>query len=98
MKIADNVPFIEAEDFDPSHRDASFFGATAGSFMKHAPWINNLVQVLPNSILETLHPAMASFVAQKRASPSSIPSQPYHLTIINSSAKLRTNQRHHFKS
>ncbi|KAE8452045.1 hypothetical protein EG329_002210 [Mollisiaceae sp. DMI_Dod_QoI] len=58
---------LEAKDFDPSYRDASFFGSTAGSFMKHAPWVNNLMQALPNSIAEMLHPAMASFVAQKRA-------------------------------
>ncbi|CZR68489.1 uncharacterized protein PAC_18388 [Phialocephala subalpina] len=58
---------LEAEDFDPSYRDAPFFGSTAGSFLKHAPWVNNLMQALPNSIAEMLHPATASFVAQKRA-------------------------------
>ncbi|KAK0125722.1 hypothetical protein ONS95_000277 [Cadophora gregata] len=57
---------LEAEDFDPSYRDASFFGSTAGSFMKHAPWVNNLMQALPMWAAAALHPAMASFVAQKR--------------------------------
>ncbi|KAH8594870.1 cytochrome P450 [Bisporella sp. PMI_857] len=57
---------LEAPDFDPSYRDASFFGSTAGSFMKHAPWVNNLMQSLPDSVARLLHPAMASFIAQKR--------------------------------
>lgn len=57
---------VEAEDFDPSYRDASFFGSTAGSFMKHAPWVNNLMQALPMWAAASLHPAMASFMAQKR--------------------------------
>ncbi|KAH7348389.1 cytochrome P450 [Rhexocercosporidium sp. MPI-PUGE-AT-0058] len=57
---------LEAEDFDPSYRDASFFGSTAGSFMKHAPWVNNLMQALPMWAAASLHPAMASFMAQKR--------------------------------
>lgn len=67
-KSSNCVYITEAEDFDPSYRDASFFGSTAGSFLKHAPWVNNLMQTLPNSIVELLHPAMASFVAQKRVS------------------------------
>jgi hypothetical protein len=58
----------EAQDFDPSYRDASFFGSTAGNYLKHAPWVNNLMQALPNFLAELLHPAMATFVAQKRAS------------------------------
>ncbi|TVY93201.1 Cyrochrome P450 monooxygenase [Lachnellula willkommii] len=57
---------LEAPDFDPSYRDASYFGSTAGNYLKHAPWVNNFMQSLPNSIAELLHPAMASFVAQKR--------------------------------
>ena len=65
MKMSDAEP-LEADDFDALYRDTSFFGATAGSFLKHAPWVNNLMQSLPNSIAEVLHPAMASFVAQKR--------------------------------
>ncbi len=64
--FVDGKSIAEAEDFDPSYRDASFFGSTAGSFMKHAPWVNNLMQALPMSIAERLHPAMASFIAQKR--------------------------------
>jgi len=65
---------LEAEDFDPSYRDASFFGSTAGSFMKHAPWVNNLMQALPMWMAESLHPAMASFVAQKRGNLAQIKS------------------------
>ncbi|TVY84018.1 Cyrochrome P450 monooxygenase [Lachnellula suecica] len=57
---------LEAIDFDPSYRDASFFGSTAGNYLKHAPWVNNFMQAMPNSIAELLHPAMATFVAQKR--------------------------------
>jgi len=61
----------EAPDFDPSYRDASFFGSTAGNYLKHAPWVNNLMQALPNFLAELLHPAMATFVAQKRVNSSS---------------------------
>ena len=57
---------LEAPDFDPSYHDASFFGSAAGSFLKHAPWVNNLMQALPNSVARLLHPAIASFIAQKR--------------------------------
>jgi hypothetical protein len=57
---------LEAPDFDPSYRDASFFGSTARIFLKHAPWVNNLMQALPDSVARLLHPAMASFIAQKR--------------------------------
>lgn len=69
--LMENV-LVEAEDFDPSYRDASFFGSTAGSFMKHAPWVNNLMQALPMWAAAALHPAMAAFVAQKRVSLPSI--------------------------
>ncbi|OCK81439.1 cytochrome P450 monooxygenase [Lepidopterella palustris CBS 459.81] len=57
---------LEAPDFDPSYRDASFFGSTAENFMKHAPWLNNFMQSLPDSVASLLHPAMASFIQQKR--------------------------------
>ncbi len=48
--------------------DASLSGATSGAFLKHAPWINDVMQALPESVARLLHPAMASFVAQKRNS------------------------------
>lgn len=64
---------LEAPDFDPSYRDASFFGSTAGSYLKHAPWVNNLMQALPDSVARLLHPAMASFIAQKRVGSSPFP-------------------------
>lgn len=57
---------LEAPDFDPSYRDAAFFGSTAGNFMKHAPWLNSLMQTLPDSVARLAHPAMASFIRQKR--------------------------------
>jgi len=59
---------LEAPDFDPSYRDASFFGSTAGAFLKHAPWINDLMQSAPDAIARLLHPGLASFIFQKRNS------------------------------
>jgi hypothetical protein len=76
-------PFPEAEDFDPSYRDASFFGSTAGNFMRHAPWVNNFLQALPLWVAELIHPAMATFVAQKRASSTSSGSQATAITDVN---------------
>jgi hypothetical protein len=82
--------FLEAEDFDPSYRDASFFGSTAGNFMRHAPWANNLLQALPMWITESIHPAMATFVAQKRAS---APPASQTAAIANTNVGcLRTNK------
>jgi hypothetical protein len=57
---------LEASDFDPSYRDASFFGSTSENFLKHAPWINDLFQQIPDWIAQKIHPAMASFITQKR--------------------------------
>jgi len=57
---------LEAPDFDPAYRDASFFGSTAENFLKHAPWINNFMQSIPDSLARLLHPAMTEFIRQKR--------------------------------
>ncbi|KAF2435995.1 cytochrome P450 [Tothia fuscella] len=57
---------IEAPDFDPSYRDASFFGSTMENPLKHAPWINQLFLAIPDSIARLLHPAMTEFIRQKR--------------------------------
>ena len=57
---------LEAPDFDPTYRDAAFFGSTAGNFMKHAPWLNRVFQALPDWLVRLSHPAMAAFIEQKR--------------------------------
>jgi cytochrome P450 len=57
---------LEAPDFDPTYRDAAFFGSTASNFMKHAPWLNAVFQAIPDKLTRLTHPAMAAFVAQKR--------------------------------
>lgn len=57
---------LEAPDFDPTYRDAAFFGSTAGNFMKHAPWLNRVLQSLPDWLVRLSHPAMAAFIEQKR--------------------------------
>lgn len=57
---------LEAADFDPSYRAASHFGSTAQNYLKHAPWVNNLMQSLPDSVAEKIHPAMTEFIRQKR--------------------------------
>ena len=57
---------LEAPDFDPTYRDAAFFGSTAGNFMKHAPWLNQVLQSLPDWLVRLSHPAMAAFIEQKR--------------------------------
>lgn len=59
---------LEAPDFDPSYRDASFFGSTASNLMKHMPWMNEVLQALPDSLASVLHPALAEFMKQKRVS------------------------------
>ncbi|TAQ87580.1 hypothetical protein B7494_g4085 [Chlorociboria aeruginascens] len=58
--FARNDNRLEAPDFDPSFRDASFFGSTAGNFMKHAPWLNSVFLGLPDSVVRLLHPALAT--------------------------------------
>lgn len=35
---------------------------------QHAPWVNDLMQALPDSFAHLLHPVMAAFIAQKRNS------------------------------
>ena len=57
---------LEAPDFDPSYRDASFFGSTAENLMKHIPWLNDVLQSLPDSLASVLHPALTEFIKQKR--------------------------------
>jgi hypothetical protein len=57
---------IEAPDFDPSFRDASFFGSTMSGSLKHAPWLNQFMLAIPESIARGLHPAMTEFIQQKR--------------------------------
>lgn len=57
---------LEAADFDPTYRAAAFFGATTGNFMKHAPWLNNILQRLPDRVVRLTHPSMAAFIEQKR--------------------------------
>jgi hypothetical protein len=57
---------LEAPDFDPSYRDASFFGSTSENLMKHIPWLNDVLQSLPDSIARILHPALTEFIKQKR--------------------------------
>lgn len=69
---------LEAEDFEPSYRDASFFGSTAGNFLRHAPWVNALSQSLPDWLVEKCHPSLAAFISQKRVQCHSIP---FTLTI-----------------
>ena len=60
---------LEAPDFDPTYRDASHFGSTAENVMKHAPWLNYIMQSLPDSVASLLHPAMTEFIRQKRVWP-----------------------------
>lgn len=57
---------LEAPDFDPTFRSAAFFGSTAGNFMKHVPWLNSVLQSLPDWLVRLSHPNMAAFIEQKR--------------------------------
>lgn len=58
----------EAPDFDPSSRDASLAGATAGNFIKHVPWVTDLMKALPDAISARLSPVYYTFIAQQRES------------------------------
>lgn len=57
---------LEAPDFDPSYRDAAFFGSTSSNALKHAPWLNTAFQVLPDALTRLSNPAFANFIDQKR--------------------------------
>ncbi|KAH8704309.1 cytochrome P450 [Phaeosphaeriaceae sp. PMI808] len=63
---------LEDPNFDPWARDASLAGANSANFMKHAPWINQLLKKLPESVIERIHPALATFAAQKRTSEAQV--------------------------
>lgn len=67
---------LEAWDFDPTYRAASHFGSTAQNYLKHAPWINQLMQRLPDYVASRLHPAMSEFIKQKRVRPG-------HREVVN---------------
>ena len=66
----DRILTEAAEDpnFDPWGRDAALAGANSGAFMKHAPWIDDVLQHLPDPVLLRLLPAFSTFMAQKRSS------------------------------
>ncbi|OBT77934.1 hypothetical protein VF21_04356 [Pseudogymnoascus sp. 05NY08] len=57
---------LERPDFDCANRDGCFFGSTAANFMKHAPWLNNIFQSLPDQVTRLAHPLLAAFLAQRR--------------------------------
>ncbi|KAI1760614.1 cytochrome P450 [Hypoxylon sp. FL1150] len=59
---------LESPDFDPSSRDASLGGIRSIHFMKYFPWINDLAQVLPETIVGRFMPVLSSFLAQKLVS------------------------------
>lgn len=58
----------ETPNFDPSSRDASLAGANSIHWMKHVPWVNDLLKALPMPLARALHPALASFLDQKLSS------------------------------
>ncbi|CAI6331170.1 unnamed protein product [Periconia digitata] len=63
---------LEDPNFDPWARDASLQGANSANFMKHAPWINDVVKRLPDAMVAKILPALATFTTQKRSSEAQV--------------------------
>lgn len=62
----------EDPNFDPWTRDAARAGVNSAAFMMHAPWINDVLKSLPDSVSQRLLPALGPFLAQKRASETQV--------------------------
>ncbi|ATZ52267.1 hypothetical protein BCIN_08g00320 [Botrytis cinerea B05.10] len=59
---------LESPDFDPSSRNAALAGISSIHFMKHVPWVNNVMKALPETLVEWLLPVLSSFLKLKRTS------------------------------
>ncbi|KAK7754816.1 hypothetical protein SLS62_003130 [Diatrype stigma] len=57
---------LESLDFDPTSREAALAGISSIHFMKHVPWVNDVMKALPEAFVEWLLPMLASFLALKR--------------------------------
>ncbi|KAI8625210.1 cytochrome P450 [Xylariaceae sp. FL1651] len=57
---------LESQNFDPSARNAARAGVKTIHWLKNAPWINQVMIALPESLTRSLHPAFATFLDQKR--------------------------------
>lgn len=57
---------LEAPDFDPTYRDATLYGITAATTLKHTPWLNLLLQSLPDWLVRLSHPTMATYIEQRK--------------------------------
>lgn len=58
--------FLESPDFDPSSRNAALAGISSIHFMKHVPWVNDVMKTLPETLAEWLLPVLLSFLRLKR--------------------------------
>ncbi|KAI0905938.1 cytochrome P450 [Ustulina deusta] len=63
---------LETPDFDPTSRDAALVGLNAIHVMKHIPWVYDVMKALPDSLVQWLQPALASFLELKRTARAQI--------------------------
>ncbi|KAJ2983507.1 hypothetical protein NUW58_g6236 [Xylaria curta] len=57
---------LETPNFDPSSRDAALVGLNSIHIMKHIPWVYDVMKALPDSLVQWLQPALASFLELRR--------------------------------
>ncbi|GAW22252.1 hypothetical protein ANO14919_117880 [Xylariales sp. No.14919] len=62
----------ETPNFDPSSRDAALVGLNSIHIMKHIPWAYDVMKALPDSLVQWLQPALASFLELKRTARAQI--------------------------
>ncbi|KAI0442185.1 cytochrome P450 [Xylaria telfairii] len=63
---------LETPDFDPSSRDAALVGLNSIHIMKHIPWAYDVMKALPDSLVQWLQPALASFLELRRTARAQI--------------------------
>lgn len=59
-------------DFDPTSRDAALVGLNSIHIMKHIPWVYDVMKALPDSLVQWLQPALASFLELRRTARAQI--------------------------
>lgn len=61
-----DILLVETPGFDSTERDASISGAMAYHILKRFLWFNNVLMVIPESIVEKINPSLGSYMRQKR--------------------------------
>ncbi|KAJ8128196.1 hypothetical protein O1611_g5439 [Lasiodiplodia mahajangana] len=63
---------LETPNFDPSSRDAALVGLNSIHVIKHIPWVYDVMKALPDSLVQWLQPALASFLELRRTARAQI--------------------------